>query len=83
MKEISATDAARRFSEVLDAIEHRGQSFIVVRNGKPVAQIRPAPRSTLKDLIGLLRRHPPDPDWARDIAEVRKLLVSKDVHWND
>jgi prevent-host-death family protein len=83
MKELSATEAARSFSEVLDAVEHRGQSFVITRKGKPVARIAPAKTMTGKALKELLRRFPPDPDWARQIAETRKLLVAEDRHWND
>ena len=33
MKDISATEAGRHFSELLDAVEHRHESFVVVRRG--------------------------------------------------
>ena len=40
IKEISAADANRRFSEVLQSVK-KGQSVIVTSHGKPVAQITP------------------------------------------
>ena len=39
-KEISAADANRRFSELLQTVK-KGQSVIVTSHGKPVAQISP------------------------------------------
>ena len=38
---ISATELARRLGDVLGRIRYRGESFIVERNGKPVARIGP------------------------------------------
>jgi antitoxin (DNA-binding transcriptional repressor) of toxin-antitoxin stability system len=37
--EVSATDAARNFSKILDAVEHRGEHFTIIRRGKVVAQL--------------------------------------------
>jgi antitoxin (DNA-binding transcriptional repressor) of toxin-antitoxin stability system len=82
VKEISATEAARRFSELLDDVEHRGESFLVKRRGHAVARIGPATAATWGDLVTLLREYPPDPEWARDIAEVRALLTLED-QWSD
>ena len=31
MPDISATAAAKRFAHVLDAVDHRGESFTIVR----------------------------------------------------
>ena len=83
MKELSATDAARHFSEVLDAVEHRGERFTVTRKGRPVARIEPAKKSTGADVKELLRRYPPDPAWAREIRETRALLTMEDRDWPD
>jgi prevent-host-death family protein len=46
MRRLTATDAARRFSEVLDAVEMHGESFLVVRRGQAVARIEPARAAT-------------------------------------
>lgn len=42
MKKITATDAVRNFSEILNAVTYRGVSYIVLRGKKPVAEIHPA-----------------------------------------
>ncbi|MBV8303271.1 MAG: type II toxin-antitoxin system Phd/YefM family antitoxin, partial [Acidimicrobiia bacterium] len=41
MSEVTATEAARSFSDLLDAVEHRGERFTIVRRGKAVAQLQP------------------------------------------
>ena len=49
MRTISATEASRRFSDLLDAIE-RGESVTVTRGTRAIAEIRPAHRQTGRDL---------------------------------
>lgn len=72
MGEITATDASKRFADMLDAVEHRGESFTVVRRGRAIAVISPARPSTLGQLREFVRAHKPDPDWERDLAEIRR-----------
>lgn len=80
--ELSATDAARRFSDLLDAVEHRGKSFTIARKGKVVAVISPAwPRSG-KDLKRFLRKHPPDGAWAQETKEMREVLFVEERSWH-
>jgi prevent-host-death family protein len=72
--EVSATEAARKFSDLLDAVEHRGERFTIVRRGKVVAQLDPVTTGTGADVKAMLRRHRIDPGFARDVASVRSLL---------
>jgi prevent-host-death family protein len=74
MPEITATEAARNFADLLDAVEHRGEHFTIVRRGKTVAHLEPAHGSRGADVKALLRRHRPDADWSTDIRSVRDLL---------
>ena len=74
MPEITATDAARKFADLLDAIEHRGERFTIVRRGRAIAQLDPVSRGRGADAKALLRRHRPDVEWSRDIEAVRDLL---------
>lgn len=74
MPEVSATDAARNFADLLDGIEHRGEHYTIVRRGKVVAQLEPVSRGRGVDAKALLRRHRPDARWADDLAGVRALL---------
>jgi prevent-host-death family protein len=72
--EVSATDAARNFSDLLDAVEHRGERFTIVRRGKVVAQLDPVSTGRGAEVKAVLQRHRPDRNFARDIASVRELL---------
>jgi prevent-host-death family protein len=74
MPEVSATDAARSFSDLLDAVEHRGEHFTIVRRGKVVAQLEPVQAGKGAEIKALLRRHRHDPDFARDVTSTRDLL---------
>jgi antitoxin (DNA-binding transcriptional repressor) of toxin-antitoxin stability system len=44
---ISATELSRRVGDVLGRVRFRGDSFVVDRNGDPVARISPLPGATL------------------------------------
>lgn len=85
MAEISATDASKRFADMLDAVEHRGETFTVVRRGRAIATVAPARHASLADLRQFLRAHPPDEEWERDLAEVRAFVGSAPTkdEWND
>ncbi|MFP5488591.1 MAG: type II toxin-antitoxin system Phd/YefM family antitoxin [Acidimicrobiia bacterium] len=74
MSEVTATEAARRFSDLLDAVEHHGERYTITRRGKAVAHIEPVTRGRGADAKALLRRHRPDARWANDLDEVRNLL---------
>ena len=74
MPEVSATDAARNFADILDAIEHRGEHYTIVRRGKAVAELEPVSRGRGADVKAILRHHRGDKAWAQDLADVRQLL---------
>ncbi|HEY3142643.1 MAG TPA: type II toxin-antitoxin system prevent-host-death family antitoxin [Acidimicrobiales bacterium] len=74
MAEVTATEAARNFADLLDAVEHRGERFTVVRRGKAVAHLEPVSSGRGSDAKALLRRHQQDPDWSEDLAAVRQMV---------
>lgn len=78
MKEVSATEAARNFSDILDAVEHDGESYTVIRRGNAVAVIGPTRTGSGRALKKALRSAEPDPDFAADIVELRALLTDDD-----
>lgn len=78
MKEISATEAARNFAELLDAVEHKGERILIARRGRVVAQIEPVANGRGEDVKSLLKRHPTDSQWMSVVREARELVVSKD-----
>ncbi len=74
MSEVSATEAARSFSDLLDAIEHRGESFVIVRRGRAVAHLEPVGHGRGDDVKTMLRRHRLDPEWASELKSIRQLV---------
>ncbi|MBI3183682.1 MAG: antitoxin [Myxococcales bacterium] len=72
---ISATEAARSFSELLNRVRFRGDSFVVERGGEAVCRISPiatAPRS-VRDLIRLLGETPkPDKRYLDDLERITR-----------
>ena len=73
---MTATEASRNFSELLDAIE-RGETVTITRGHHAVAEIMPARRRTGADLRVALERIPPPEDrFAADIAAALDLIAS-------
>jgi antitoxin (DNA-binding transcriptional repressor) of toxin-antitoxin stability system len=84
--EITATEAARNFSKLLDDIEHGRRRYTVTRGGKAVASVGPAgPNSvTVRDLLDRLRGAPrPDDRFGEDLRRARRALgtLSTDDPW--
>lgn len=76
MRTISATEASRRFSDLLDAIE-RGESVTVTRGNRPVAEIRPARRRTGRDLQAALADVPaPDDRFETNLADALTYVTN-------
>lgn len=83
MKQLSATDASRRFSEVLDSVERGGESFVVMRHGRAVATIGPTGGGAGKVLKEALRANRPDGAWADELRELREGLEPVTDPWRD
>lgn len=79
--DISATEAARRFSEILDAVEHRGESFVIVRKGRPVARMGPTTKASGESVKKILHRHARDREWEKELREVRAVVAVEDRRW--
>jgi len=63
---VSATEAARRFSDLVSRASYQGETFVIERGGKPLCQLGPveARRCTGADLLALLSRLPrPDAEF--------------------
>ena len=71
---ISATRAARSFSDVLSRVRYRGEEFIVEKGGEPIGRIVPiraGSRSTGAELARVLSPLPRvDAGFERDIKRV-------------
>ena len=70
-RRLTATEAARGFSELLNRVRYRGERFIIERGGVPIGELRPtAPVPfTGPDLLALLRSLPPVDDGFFDDVE--------------
>ena len=57
---VTATEASRNLSDLLSRIRYRGETFIVMRGGRPICELRPASPGlfTGSDLVTLLRSLP-------------------------
>lgn len=88
MKEMSAAEAARNFSAVLNAAE-KGETVLVTRSGRKAALITPAPRSSgraLRVVFEQYRAHPiVDDDWSKTIEDaIGELSADEDIDpWSD
>jgi antitoxin (DNA-binding transcriptional repressor) of toxin-antitoxin stability system len=73
---VSATEAARTFSDLLNRIRYRGEEFVVERAGEPVCRMSPtatSKRLTLKELAALLREIPQaDVGYASDVRRIAR-----------
>jgi antitoxin (DNA-binding transcriptional repressor) of toxin-antitoxin stability system len=74
MKTVNVTEVVRNFSEVLDGVEHRHQTYVVTRGDKPIARITPVPSANGFEVKRLLRDQTPDAAWASDLAALRASL---------
>jgi prevent-host-death family protein len=80
VKEISATEASRNFSKLLDEVE-KGKRFNIVRGGVTVATVAPAKAHTGAELTALLKRHGPQPELADAIEEARRFVVDQEPRY--
>lgn len=80
MKTMTATQASRGFSALLDAVEHESEQVLVVRDGHPVALISPAPNTTFGALRRAVAELPEavDDTYGEDIASATALLTDLD-----
>ena len=81
MREVTASEASRNFSAVLDSVE-RGETIVVTRAGRRVASIAPAPAATGAALNAVLTRWRGaaalDDDFAESIDTARAAASTED-----
>jgi prevent-host-death family protein len=75
MPEVTATEASRRFADLLDGVEHRGERYRIVRRGRVIAQLEPMSATSGADAKALLRRHRIDGASGEELAMVRRELT--------
>jgi prevent-host-death family protein len=81
MREVTASEASRNFSAVLDSVE-RGEVIVVTRAGRRVASIAPTPAATGAALNAVLTRWRGagalDDDFAESIDTARAAASTED-----
>jgi prevent-host-death family protein len=82
---VSATEAARNLSDLLNRVRYRGERFTVVRGGEEVAEIVPAKRAagvSLRELRSALASVPaPDDAFAADLERIRAEQPPAEPSW--
>ena len=72
---ITATEAARSFSDLLNRVRYRGETFRIVRSGEEVAQLTAASSrsgTSFRELVEKLQAEGAgDPDFADELEEIQ------------
>ena len=80
---ISATEAARHFSEYLNRVIYKGESFVITRGNRPVAELRGSSRQpmTSDELAAMVEALPrlPEDDVEAFAADVESARASADT----
>ena len=86
-KAISVTEAARNFADCVNRAHYQGMTFVLHKNGVPVARIVPEERkpSTGRELAAALAKVKLSDEefaaWRRDLEEARKILIPPVDKW--
>lgn len=84
---ITVTEAARNFADCVNRAHYQNQSFILVKNGKPLARIVPDGEKvcTGKDLAEALADVELTPEerasWQKDRTQAHKALKTPKNKW--
>jgi antitoxin (DNA-binding transcriptional repressor) of toxin-antitoxin stability system len=84
---ISVTEAARNFADCVSRAYYQNTTFVLLKNGSPVAQLAPANGKvcTGRDLADVLAKIKlPDDEakaWRRDLRIARKTLKAPSDKW--
>lgn len=84
---ISVTDAARNFADCVNRAHYQNVTFVLLKNGSPVARLMPDGAKTCsgKDLAealeGLTLPEAEARAWGRDLKSGRKTLKAPTKRW--
>jgi antitoxin (DNA-binding transcriptional repressor) of toxin-antitoxin stability system len=89
MERLSVTQAVRQFSDLMNRVLYQGTVVELERGNRVIARISPVnPESPLKvkDLCGFFDGLPSlgkdVNDFAKDLAKIRKQVLSEDNQWD-
>ena len=86
-KAISVTDAARNFADCVNRAHYQGTTFVLHKNGVPVARIVPEERKSCTALelaAALAKVRLSDEEfaaWRRDLKAAREILLPPVDKW--
>jgi antitoxin (DNA-binding transcriptional repressor) of toxin-antitoxin stability system len=86
-KAITVTEAARNFADCVNRAHYQGTTFVLHKNGVPVARIVPEAQKscTALELAAALAKVRLSPEesaaWLNDLHEARKNLVPQKDKW--
>jgi antitoxin (DNA-binding transcriptional repressor) of toxin-antitoxin stability system len=86
-KSISVTEAARNFADCVNRAHYQGTTFVLHKNGVPVARIVPEERKSCTGLelaaaLAKVRLSPEESAaWRRDLRKARKILIPPVDKW--
>jgi prevent-host-death family protein len=84
---ISVTEAARNFSECVNRARYQGTTFVLQKNGVPVARIVPEQtkdntgRSIAAALSKVRLTDEESAAWRKDLKKARKMLLPVEDKW--
>ena len=86
VRRLSATEVARRFSEIVNRVRYQNEVVIVERGKQPVCEIGPVAAAspfTGADLVALLQSLPSAPDGYLEAVEagVRGQPAAQETRW--
>jgi len=84
---ISVTDAARNFADCVNRVHYQNVTFVLLKNGMPVARLVPERRKagSVRKLAAALREFELSPQearaWNRDLRAARRILKPPVNKW--
>ena len=84
----NVTDVTRHFSEYLNRAAYAGESFVIVRGGRALAELKPLPRSKrISELAAVFSSLPKLSETEKkgfksDLVKIRKSAVGERNPWD-
>lgn len=80
---VPSTDMARNFGDYLAQVRYGHRSFLIEKNNKPVAELRPlgAETCTLREFVEKWKSLPADRTWADDLERVNRSDLPAKNPW--
>ena len=86
---ISVTEAARNFADCVNRVRYQNMTFVLLKNGTPVARLVPEKKKTgsVRKLAAALREFNLSPEeamaWRRDLRAARRILKPPVDKWRE